>query len=95
MQQHISSVHVIFDIFHKDTWKAFHQFKKKQEKCMELCFLICKSLRSENSFNTIYVEIKHECKRKNSFRQNKCYKNALFFLSQAPTHHRFTFNSQF
>ena len=22
-------------------------------------------------------------------------KNALFFLSQAPTHHRFTFNSQF
>ena len=30
-----------------------------------------------------------------SFGQNKCYKNLLFFISQAPTQHSFTFNSRF
>ena len=30
-----------------------------------------------------------------SFWQNKCYKNSLIFLSRAPTHHSFIFNSQF
>ena len=50
---------------------------------------------SESSFNTLYIEIKHKCFKKNSFGQNKRYKNALFFLSRAPTHHSFTFNSQF
>ena len=32
--------------------------------------------------------------KKISFEQNKRYKNAIFFLSQAPTDHSFTFNSQ-
>ena len=32
--------------------------------------------------------------KKNSFRQNKCYKGCTFFLLQASTHHSFTFNSQ-
>ena len=32
--------------------------------------------------------------KKNPFRENKRYKNALFFLSWAPTHHSFTFNLQ-
>ena len=33
--------------------------------------------------------------KKSTFGQNKRYKNALFLLSQAPTHHSFTFNLRF
>ena len=33
--------------------------------------------------------------KKNSFRQNKRYKNALCFPSRAPAHHSFTFNLRF
>ena len=33
--------------------------------------------------------------KKNSFGQNKWHKNVLFFLSQAPTYHSFTFNLRF
>ena len=63
--------------------------------------LICKNGRSmekyvysESVFNTLHIEIKHKCK-KNFFGQNKRYKNALFFLLRAPTHHSFTFNLRF
>ena len=33
--------------------------------------------------------------KKNFFGQKIVTKNALFFLSRAPTHHNFTFNSRF
>ena len=39
---------------------------------------------------TIYTEIK-----KNTFEKINVTKNALFSLSQAPTHHSFSFNSRF
>ena len=45
-------------------------------------------------FNTLYIEINHKFK-KISLRQNKRYKNALFFLSRAPSHRSFTFNLRF
>ena len=45
---------------------------------------------SESLFNTLCIEIKKNPSEKMNFT-----KNAPFFLSRAPTHHRFTFNSQF
>ena len=49
-------------------------------------------------FNILYIAIKHEC-QKIFLRTKKKKKNggkkALFFLSQAPTHHSYTFNLRF
>ena len=55
-----------------------------------------KYVYSESVFNTLYIEIKHKCKKKKipSYKINGT-KNALFFLSRAPTHHSFTFNLRF
>ena len=49
---------------------------------------------SESVFNTPYIEIKQMLKK---FPWDKINgtKNALFFLSRAPTHHSFTFNLRF
>ena len=52
-----------------------------------------KYMYSESLFD-IYIEIKHECQKK-FFPQNKLYKKCTFFLSRAPTHHSFAFNSRF
>ena len=48
-------------------------------------FDIYKHVYSESVFNTQCIEIK----------QNKRYKNAVVFLSQAPTQQSFTFNLRF
>ena len=49
-------------------------------------------------FNILYIAINTNAK-KYSFAQKKkkknVTKNALFFLSQAPTHHSYTFNLRF
>ena len=53
-----------------------------------------KYVYSESAFNALYIEIKQMSKK---FPQDKINgtKNALFFLSQVPTHHSFTFNLRF
>ena len=68
----------------KDALNAFDDFKSKQ-KSLKQCFLICKSIYiySESVINTLYIEIKYKI---------NVAQNALFFLSQAPTHDSFTFN---
>ena len=63
----------------KDTLKAFGYLKKKQQKCMEQCFLIFKSLCILDAlFNTIYIEEKQILKKK-SLEQNKRYKKCTRF----------------
>ena len=49
---------------------------------------------SESVFNSLYIEIKQIFK---NFHSDKISgtKNALFFLSRAPTHHSFTFDLRF
>ena len=49
-------------------------------------------------FNILYIAIKHECQKiflRTKKKKKKVKKNSLFFLSQAPTHHSYTFNLRF
>ena len=49
-------------------------------------------------FNILYIAIKHECQKiflRTKKKKKNGAKNALFFLSQAPTHHSYTFNLRF
>ena len=48
-------------------------------------------------FNILYIAIKHECQKifLRTHKKKNGAKNALFFLSQAPTHHSYTFNLRF
>ena len=81
----------------KDTLKAFNDFKKKQQKCKKWCFLICKSkciLKVYSIQKTIHWDRIQILKKFLSDKINGTI-NALFFLSQAPTHHSFTFNFPF
>ena len=64
----------------KDTLKTFVNFKNKQWSVWSNVFWY---VSSESLFNTLYIDIK------------SITKNALFFLSRAPTHHSFAFNSWF
>ena len=51
---------------------------------------------SESLFNTLYIKIKHKFKKKKIPSEKiSNTKNVLLFLARAPTHHSFTFNSQF
>ena len=59
--------------------KAFSDFKNKQKSVWSNVFDMQKYVYSAIGFNTLCIDIKH-----------KCLKNALFFLSQAPTHQSFT-----
>ena len=81
---------VIKEILFKDTLKAVND--KKEKKCVKFCFLTCKSSYIFWKFVkwTLYWD-----KTQISSEKVKNTKNALFFLSQAPTLHRFTFNSRF
>ena len=64
----------------EDMLKAFNDFKNKQQKrTKKLFFDMYKYIYSESLFDTLYNAIKHKCSKK-SFRQNKRYKNALFFF---------------
>ena len=54
-------------------------------------FDIYKYVYSESVFNTLYIEITQMLKKFSSDKVNGT-KNALLFLSRAPTHHSFTFN---
>ena len=50
---------------------------------------------SESVFNTLYIEIKHKCKKKFPSDKINGTKHALLFLSRAPAHHSFNFNLRF
>ena len=54
-----------------------------------------KSIYSESLFNTLYIDVKPKCEKNFLQAKQTGTKNALFFLSRAPTHHSFTFNSRF
>ena len=54
-----------------------------------------KYVYSESVFNTLYSERKHKMLKKLPSDEIDGTKNALFFLSRAPTHHSFTFNLRF
>ena len=58
-------------------------------------FDILKYVYSESVFNTLYIEIKHKSLKKFPSDKTNGTKNALFFLSRAPTRHSFTFNLRF
>ena len=81
--------------FINDILKAFDQFKNKQQKCMKHCFLlhkVCmlwKCIQYTIHWNEILMLKKFSSDKINGT------KNKLFFLSQALTHHSFTFNLQF
>ena len=54
-----------------------------------------KYVYSESVFNKLYIEIKQMLKKKNPSVIINGTKNALFFLSRAPTRLSFTFNLRF
>ena len=67
--------------FRTHTLKAFHHFKNKQQKCMKLSFLTCKSI---NILKVVYT-----------LRIKQAVQKMLSFFSRAPAHHSFTFNLRF
>ena len=83
-----------FNLF-KDTLKAFENFKNKQESVWVSIFWYVKVCISWKCIQyTIHWDKIQMLKRFISDKIN-CTKNALFFLSQAPAHHSFTFNLLF
>ena len=79
----------------KDTMKTFYDFKNKQLgvwsnafSYIRLC-IFWKCIQHTIHWN------KTQMLTKGSFWQNIRHKNALFFLSRAPTHHKFSFNLWF
>ena len=54
-----------------------------------------KYVYSDSVFNILCIEINTKVKKKKKFPSDKINgtKNALFFVSQAPTHHSFIFQS--
>ena len=64
---------------------------KTSKKVYEVMFI---DMYSESLFNTLYIQIKQILKKFPSDKINGT-KYALFFLSRAPTHYSFTFDSQF
>ena len=58
-------------------------------------FDIQKYANFKNVFNILYIEIKQKCFKKFPLDKIDSTKNALSFLSRAPTHHSFIFNLWF
>ena len=80
---------------HKDTLKAFDNFKNKQQKCMKYVFWYVKvSIFWKCIQYTIHWDKTQIFKKFPSNKINGA-KNALFILPWAPTHHSFTFNLRF
>ena len=90
----INSIRNKFELL-KDTLKAFADFKNKQQKCMKLCFLYLKLCLFWKCIQyTIHWDKTQILRNFPSDKINSA-KNALFFLSRAPTHHSVTFNLRF
>ena len=73
-----------------NTLKAFGDFKNKQQKCND--FWYAEILKVYLTHYTL-----RQSRNVKEFPLDKlnATKNVLFFLSRAPTHHNFTFNSRF
>ena len=76
--------------FIKDTLKALDEFKNKQKSVSNNFFWYVKV----GIFNTLYIE-KTKMLKIIPLEKINGTKNALFFLSRAPTHHSLTFNLPF
>ena len=76
----------------KDTLKAFNNFKNKQHKCMKNVFWYGTVCIFWNCIQQTIHWDETQILKKSSFRQNKQYRCALFFFSQVPIYHIFTFN---
>ena len=72
-------------------WRYLAILKISKNVYEVMFFDLQKYLYSESVLNTLYIEIKTNFKKFLSDKINGT-KNALFFLSQAPTQHSFTFN---
>ena len=79
----------------KNTLKTFDDFKKKQQKCMEECLLICKSIYLLKIYLIHYILQKNANVKKIPSDKINVTKNALFFLSRTSAQRSFTFNWQF
>ena len=79
----------------KDTLKAFSDFKNKQKSISSNVFWYVKTCIFWKCIQyTIHWDKTQMLKKIPSDKINGT-KNALFFLSRAPTHHSFTFNLRF
>ena len=76
----------------KDTLKVLDDFKNKQKSVWSKVFWYVKVW---SVFNTLYLEIKRRMLKEFPSGKINGTKNALFFLSRAPTHHSLTFNLRF
>ena len=74
----------------KDTLKAFDDFRNNQKKYDLMFFYMWKYEYSES----LHWD-KTQILKKSPWQKTNDTKNALFFLSRAPTHHSFTFNFGF
>ena len=78
-----------------DTLKAFNDFENKQKSvCSNVSWYVKVWIFWKCIQYTIYWD-KTQMLKKNYFGQNRWYKKCPFCLSQAPTHHSFTFNLLF
>ena len=85
----------MFFYSHKDTLKAFNDFKNKQKSVWSNVFWYVKVCIFWKCIQyTIHWDKTQMLKKFPSDKINGT-KNALFFLSRAPTHHSFTFNLRF
>ena len=55
----------------------------------------CSDVGDHKVYSIRYILRKNTNNKKNSLRQNKCYKKTLFTLTSSNTHHSFNFNLQF
>ena len=79
----------------KDTLKAFDDFKNKQKRVWSNSFWYVKVCIFWKSVQNIIHWHKRQMFKKFPSDKINSTKNALFFLSWAPTHHSFTFNLRF
>ena len=78
-----------------DTRKPFDDFKNKQQKCMKLCFLICKSMYILKVYSIHYTLRLNTDVEKISFGQNKRCKKCPLFPFVSSNSSQFYFNLRF
>ena len=87
-----------YDTLLRTHWRLSKIFKANNKCVWSNVFWYVKMwkyLYSETLFNTLFIEIKQKCLKKFPDDKINVTKNALVFLSRAPTQHIFTFNLWF
>ena len=79
----------------KVTLKAFDAFKNKQKSVWINAFLICKSMYILKVYWVHYTWHKSNILKKFPSEKINVTKNIIFFLSRAPPHQSFTYDSRF